>query len=240
MKALATLFVIGMFATTVAIAETFTSVNSGSWLSPVTWRDGNNDPGVPGVADDKFVNHIVTISSPVTNSGRIQINNGTLTISSTFTNNGFFDGMTTNGLDNFGGTVSVTATGIVQNNGLYNNLNSSLSSGTTTIDVGGQFFNNYASGNGHLHNEEGTITVKGRLTNSGDIHQLTNGILVISDSPIQNNGILDNTGSNAVFDNRSGATITISGTIFNESGGTIDNNSGGTINNSGTISNRHV
>jgi len=174
---------------------------NGDWNSAGTWTDGVGDPGVPGVADDKFVNHIITISSPVTNSGLIQIGgSGTLTISSTFTNNGFFDGFITNGLENSGGTVTVTSTGIFENNGLYNNL----FTGTTTIDVGGDFNNNYALGNAHFHNEA-TVTVKGEFMNYGDIHQLQNGVFVIKDTAVVNNGALHNIGSNAVFDNRLGA-----------------------------------
>jgi len=112
--------------------------------------------------------------------------------------------------------------------------------GALTIDNGGQFFNNYASGNGHFHNEEATITVDGKLTNSGDMHQLLNGELKITDQ-----GIFTTTGPNGVTHNRPGSTIENSNKIDIETGGTITNTgssiisniSEGTIENKGTINN---
>jgi hypothetical protein len=216
-----------------AFAETFTSVANGAWDSAGTWQDGMGDPGVPGPADTKFINHIVTMSSPVTNDGQIQMG-GTLIIDSTFTNNGFYDGMTTNGLLSFGGNITVTSNGLVQNNGLYDNLSGT----TTTIDDGGQFFNNFADGNAHFHNEGATVIVNGNLTNHGDIHQLTDGVMTI-------NGMLTNSGSGAIFDNRIDATLSTSpftnnsqGIIINESNGTITNHLGATITNDGNLVNR--
>jgi hypothetical protein len=77
-------------------------------------------PGVPGVGDIKFVSHVVTASSPVSNSGLIQVS-GSLIVDTTFTNTGFYDGINTNGLVNFG-TVTVTTNGVYQNSGLFDNI----------------------------------------------------------------------------------------------------------------------
>jgi len=164
---LASVLILGLIGTlydAFAAPETFTSFQNGFYDSAATWRDGMNNPGVPGVGDTKIIGHLVTVQNTQSNSGQIQIgNSGTLEIDSTFTNDGFFDGFTTNGVLNFGGTVTVTINGIFQNNGLFNNLNS----GTTTIDNGGQFNNNFAGGNAHFHNEDGLVTVDGIFTNFG-------------------------------------------------------------------------
>jgi len=85
------ILILGLFGTIDnAYAESFISFQNGDWNSASTWKNGVGDFEAPGVADDTFVNHIITISSPVTNSGLISIGgSGTLEISSTFTNNGF-------------------------------------------------------------------------------------------------------------------------------------------------------
>ena len=227
-----------------AFAEEFSSVNNGDWNSAATWQNEMNQPGIPGTADDKNVNHIVTISSPVNNSGRIQIGTATLIIDSTLSNTGFFDGFTTRGIINFG-TITVTTNGIIQNNGLYDNIFGA----TTTIDSGGQFINNFASGNAHFHNEDGLVTVNGSLTNFGDIHQLLDGVITIGST-----GSFFTIGSNAVTDNRPGSTINnsnifdieTSGTLNNVGSSNINNEVGGTItitatlnNNGGTITNKN-
>ncbi|MDH3676893.1 MAG: hypothetical protein OEQ12_01150 [Nitrosopumilus sp.] len=214
---------------------TYSSNGNGFWNSPGTWLHddgmGNQIAGVPGTGDDKFISHTVTISSPVSNAGLVQVG-GSLIVDSTLTNTGFNDGMTTRGIINFG-TTTFTSNAVFNNNGLYENFG-----GTTTINSGGQFFNNYASGNGHFHNEQGGFFVNGNLTNTGDIHQLTNGIMEVS-------GTLVNSGVNGIFDNRFGAELRTAslGTINNQASGSINNqgtlnNNLGSINNSATINNQ--
>jgi len=109
--------------------------------------------------------------------------------------------------------------------------------GGTTIESGGQFNNNFAAGNGQL-NSERTFVVHGTLTNFGGLRH-GNGIMEISA------GTVNNTGSNAVFENQFGAEIKINnGGIFrNEDDATLDidgtitielgqlANVGGTVNN---------
>jgi len=215
--------ILGLFGTLDdAFAESFTSAGSGDYNSASTWKNSEGDPGLPGVADDKSINfgHTVTVSGTNSNSGLIQ-NGGTLNFTGTFTNTGFVAGEN-KGLINFG---TVTISGTYNNNGLFENQG-----GTVTFDTGSQFFNNFASGNAHFHNEGGTVTVKGTLTNSGDLHQLTNGIMTIK-------GTLTNTGTNAVFDNRAGATLNNDDGIIDGSLSNIFNKLGGKIDNTGTINN---
>ncbi|MDH3276597.1 MAG: hypothetical protein OEM21_00675 [Nitrosopumilus sp.] len=228
---------LGTFSTAFAgVPVTYSTVANGDWNDGAIWRHddgvGNQIPGVPGSADTKFVNNAVTISSPVSNSGLIQVT-GSLTISSTITNTGFFDGITTNGLVNFG-TVTVANGGTYQNSGLFDNIGGAI----LTINTGGNF-NNLGTANTHFHNEQATVNVIGTLTNQADIHQLTNGVMDVS-------GTLANTGAAfAVFDNRFGAELRTSslGTINNSAGGIIDNagtlnNNLGSVNNSAVINNK--
>ncbi len=160
---------LGTFSTAFAGAPViYTSNGNGLWNSAGTWLHPNPDPmlspltGVPGVGDSKFINHIVTVSSPTSNSGFAQVS-GSLIIGSTFTNTGFFDGVTTNGVINFG-TVTVNNGAIYQNSGLFDNI----SGATLTINTGGNF-NNLGTANTHFHNEQALVVVDGILTNQADI-----------------------------------------------------------------------
>jgi hypothetical protein len=238
-------------------AETFSSFTNGDWNSAATWRDSDNNPGVPGPGDDKFIgSHTVTISSPVSNSGLVQIG-GTLIVDSTLTNTGFVNNDGTFGIINFG-IVNFTSNAIVHNNGLYENFG-----GMTTMSSGSQFNNNCASNNAHFHNEEGNVFVHGTLTNTGDIHQLTNGIMNVTGTldnssacGIINNyagSILDNTGNSIINDgtinvwfsahlvNNANSLIdnNIAGKIVLE-GGKLTNEEMGTIENTGTIDNNSL
>jgi len=197
--------------------ETFTTVSEGLWDSEDTWEDSNGDPGVPEEADDKVVNHIITMSSPVVNSGLISIEGGTLIVDSALTNAGFDNGVIKNGIVN-SGIINFTSNAVVNNNGLFEN-----DFGSATLDNGGKFNNNLASGNGLFQSEESTFFVKGTFTNFGKVRQFSNGVMTIFN-------FYNNTGSNAVFDNRLGAEIRVDsiGLMWNELGATIDNQ--GTIN----------
>jgi hypothetical protein len=165
--------------------------------------------------------------------------------------------MTTRGIINFG-IVNFTTNAVVHNNGLYENFQ-----GTTTISSGAQFNQNCATNHGHFHNEEGNIFVQGTLTNTGDIHQLTNGIMNVtgtlsnsSSCGIINNyagSTLDNKGNSIVNDGTINVWLTanlinnenalidnnIAGKIVLE-GGTLTNKELGTIDNTGTIDNNSL
>jgi len=212
-----------------AFAETFHAKFDGNWNSPGTWRgdSGADDvpTRVPGPGDTAIIlkGVTVTIQTNLVNSDRID-NSGTLKINAKLTNNGIFiDPGPTNGVMNTGtGIIIISSTGEVQNNGLFNNLFGAK----MTIEKGGKFFNNFAGGNAHFHNEGigATVTLNGEFTNKGDVHQLQNGVFIITDG-----STLTNTGSNAKWDNRVGSTI--------NNFGSIDNGGEAEIKNSGKINN---
>ena len=225
---LASLLILGLVGTLDnAYAEVCHTIADGSWDSAI-WENALNNPCTPLESDDKSIDHIVTMSSSVNNSGVIA-NFGTLTVSATLTNTG----------DVFNQNIMVfTSTAVVNNNGMFENFG-----GTVTLDQGGQFNTNFAAGNAHFNNEQGTFTVNGSFTNLGDAHQSTNGVMEIS-------GTLTNTGDDAFFDNRIGATIANNSgatlrnnsgsTLTNDFGATITNDFGATITNIGTIINNGV
>jgi hypothetical protein len=180
-----------------------------------------------------------------------------LIVDSALTNNGFVNNDGTFGIINFG-VVNFTSNAIVHNNGLYENFG-----GMTTISQGAQFNANCASNNGHVHNEEGNIFVHGTLTNTGDIHQLTNGVMNVTGTlnnssacGIINNyagSTLDNTGNSIVNDGT--INVWFSSNLINHANSLIDNNIAGkivleggkltneemgTIENTGTIDNNSL
>jgi len=214
---LASLLILGLVGTLDnAYAEVCHTIADGSWDSAI-WENALNNPCTPLESDDKSIDHIVTMSSSVNNSGVIA-NFGTLTVSATFTNTG----------DIFNQNIMVfTSTAIVNNNGMFENFG-----GTVTLDQGGQFNTNFAAGNAHFNNEQGTFTVNGSFTNLGDAHQSTNGVMEIS-------GTLTNTGDDAFFDNRIGANVTLlsGGTLDNLAGAKFDNKSGATLTNKDDVIN---
>jgi len=211
---LASILILGLFGgLDEAFAETFTSVSSGAYNSPFTWVNEMGDPEAPGPDDDKIISNgvTVTITTDVVNNGLIQVQDK-LIINAKLTNNGFFVDPVTKGIRNLGILV-ISSTGEVQNNGLTGN------SGMMTIDEGGKFFNNFAGGNAHFHNEGvgATVTVNGEFTNKGDLHQLIDGIMTISST-----GSFITSGVNAVTDNRPGSKINNSNILKIESGEYFD------------------
>lgn len=104
--------------------KTFTSVKSGSWSDSNTWKDSEGNTGVPRTQDDKIIKHTVTISSSVSNSGLIQIDDtlinsstlthiGTINISGTLTNKGTITNL-------YAGTITNNKGGTIGNFGTIN------------------------------------------------------------------------------------------------------------------------
>jgi len=212
-----------------AFAETFLAVTSGDWDSGATWRDGSGagDPGVPGPGDTANIPNgiTVTVQNDLTFSGLIN-NGGSLVIEATLTNNGFFAGGLDFGIINSGPTAElvIAPSGEIENNGLVGNFFGA------TMSIDGKFFNNFAGGNAHFHNEAEVI-LNGDFTNAGDVHQENNGNFRVF-------GTLTNTGGNAIWDNRVGSILDNADlTMTGQDAGTINNVFGATINNDGFIFN---
>ena len=218
---LASILILGLVGTLDnAYAEVCHTIADGSWDSAI-WENALNNPCTPLPSDDKSINHVVTMSTSVSNSGVIG-NFGTLTVSSTLTNTG----------DIFNqNIITFTSTAVVNNNGMFENFG-----GTVTLDPGAIIENNHFL----------TNNLEGTLINDGTINNIAGGILnnnndLTNDGTVTNSGTINNN-SGATINNNSGATLrnNSGSTITNDFGATITNDFGATITNIGTTINNGV
>ncbi len=216
--------------------ETFTTVSDGVWDSADTWEDSEGNPGVPGEADDKVIAHIVTMSSPVINSGLIS-NNGILIAEATLTNSGsaVFDNLlgAEIRLDNVGFLVNDFGA-TINNQGTINILHLS---GLSNID--GVIINK-ETGSINLNETSSMFTNFATVDNEGDINNIMGEFINLKILNNKSTGIINNTKTlknDSVF-----SILNNEGTLENhdimDNDGIINNKPAGIINNTKTLNNK--
>jgi len=260
---LASILILGLVGTMDdAYAETFTTIFDGPWDSAGTWEDSTGDNSIPGIADDKIVNHAIEMQVSENNFGQIQIN-GSLEIDDvignvTLTN---FGNITINSgssitidsnstiINKVEGTITINSLGEINNSGTIinddsgtiriNSNGSIINSGTVTLKGG--FFDNQGSFSGNQLELPTTINNSIMIDNGGTII-ISSDTIIKSDSTLalgfgtimHINPMINFQTSGGIIVNSLGE-IRNSGVLFNFE--TITINSLGTITNTGEIRN---
>jgi len=178
----------------------------------------------------------------IKNGELLNINNKTLIVEGTITNNGTIVNNTNDIITNNGGIINNNNGGIINNNtgGIINNNTGGLINNNT----GGIIYNNTGSyinnNNSKITNNGGTIdTNNSFITNNtnGTIDNTNGGLIDNGMGNINNTGIIYNHQASTLISLYSGGSITngIGGIIYNYDSGTININAFTIIFNNGTI-----